>query len=99
MIEVEVIFAEPQRHHLIPLKLPAGSTLRQAIESSGIIQTLPEIDFAKCKLGIYGKIATANNVLSAHDRVEIYRPLKADPKEIRRQRAFAGGRSGKKPKP
>lgn len=97
-VEVEVIYAQPLRHAAIRLKLAAGSTLQQAVEASGIIRKFPEIDLAKCGLGIYGKLARADTVLSARDRIEIYRPLLADPKDIRKQRAAAGVQSRRKPK-
>lgn len=89
-VDVQVVYAEAQRHVAIQLRLPPGSTLQHAIEASGIVRGFPEIDLAQCKLGIYGKLARADTVLTAQDRVEIYRPLPADPKEIRRQRAAAG---------
>ena len=94
-VDVEVIYAEPQSHLLVQLRLPAGSTLQQAIEASGLTRKFPEMDLAKLQLGIYGKIVSADVVLSAQDRIEIYRPLLADPKESRQQRAAAGTRAGK----
>ena len=90
LLRVEVVYALPQRQGLIRLELPAGSTLQQALEASGLLQKYPEIDLAKNKLGIYGKLAKAETILREHDRVEIYRPLLADPKETRKQRAAAG---------
>lgn len=97
-VEVEVIYAQPLRHAAFLLKLPVGSTLRHAIEASGVMREFPEIDLAKCRLGIYGKLARADTVLSAQDRIEIYRHLLADPKDIRKQRAAAGVQSRRKPK-
>ena len=94
-IDVEVIYAEPQSHFLVQLRLPAGSTLRQAIEASGVTRKFSEKDFANFQLGIYGKITSVDVVLSAQDRIEIYRPLLADPRESRQQRAAAGTRAGK----
>jgi len=92
-VDVEVIYAEPQRHSAIQLRLPSGSTLQHAIDASGIVRSIPEIDLAQCKLGIYGKLAQADTVLTAQDRVEIYRPLLADPKDIRKQRAVVAVQS------
>ena len=97
-VDVEVIYAEPRSHLLVQLRLPAGSTLRQAIEASGVTRKFPEMDLVKFKLGIYGKIASADVVLSAQDRIEIYRPLLADPTEARQQRAAAATRPGTKRK-
>lgn len=84
-IEVEVIYAEPHGHHLVALQLPAGSTLQQAVDASGLIGKFPDLDPTKYRLGIYGKIARADTLLRTQDRVEIYRPV--DSREIRRQRA------------
>ncbi|TRZ55566.1 MAG: RnfH family protein [Rhodocyclaceae bacterium] len=98
-IDVEIIYAEPQRHALVRLRLPAGSTLQQAVEASGLLRKFPEIDLTKNRLGIYGRIGPANTVLSTRDRIEIYRSLMADPKEIRKQRAAAIDKSRRVLKP
>jgi len=90
MIHVEVLYALPQRQDLIRLKLPAGSTLLQAVEASGLLKKYPEIDLGKNKLGVFARLCKAETTLRDQDRVEIYRPLLADPKEIRRQRAAEG---------
>jgi len=89
-IPVEVAYARPDEQVIIPLDVPAGTTVRQAIERSGILQRFMEIDLNKNKVGIFGKITKLDNELRANDRVEIYRPLIADPKEVRRARAAAG---------
>lgn len=94
-IKVEVIYAEPRRYELVQVELPTGSTLQQALESSGLIEKFPEIGMAKVKLGIYGKISKANTLLRANDRIEIYRSLIADPKEIRLRRAATVGQMRK----
>ncbi len=94
-IQVEVTYAKPDRQDVVPLKLPEGSTIQQAIESSGLPQRHPEIDLAKAKVGIYGKLSRLDTVVRDRDRVEIYRPLIADPKEVRKQRA-ADGKTMKK---
>jgi hypothetical protein len=89
-IQVEVAYARPERQELIRLTLPAGSTIVQAIEASGLPQRYPEIDLAKTKVGIFGKLSRMDTALRERDRVEIYRPLIADPKEVRKQRAAEG---------
>ncbi len=89
-IQVEVVYALPERQEVASLSLPAGSTVAQAIEASGLLGKHPEIDLAKNKLGIYAKLAKAETTLRDRDRVEIYRPLIADPKEVRKQRAAEG---------
>lgn len=89
-IQVEVTYAKPERQDIVSLKLPEGSTIQQAIEASGLLQRHPEIELAKAKVGIYGKLSRMDTVVRARDRVEIYRPLIADPKEVRKQRAAEG---------
>ncbi len=89
-IHVEIAYAKPARQELIELKLPAGSTVQQAVEASGLLQRCTEIDLASTKVGIYGKLAKLDTVLREKDRVEIYRPLIADPKAVRKQRAAEG---------
>jgi len=89
-IQVEVAYALPQRQVVIPLHLAPGSTVAQAIEASGVVAKFPEIDLAQNKVGIFGKLTKLDSPLRDRDRVEIYRPLIADPKEVRRQRAEEG---------
>jgi putative ubiquitin-RnfH superfamily antitoxin RatB of RatAB toxin-antitoxin module len=89
-IQVEVTYALQDKQEVVPLTLPAGSTLQQALEASGLAEKHPEIDLAKGKFGIYSKLARLDAVLRDRDRVEIYRPLIADPKEVRKQRAAEG---------
>ncbi len=89
-ISVEVVYALRHQQKLVTVVLPEGSTVRQAIERSGLLEEFPEIDLGKNKLGIWNKLAKADAVLRDQDRVEIYRPLIADPKEVRRQRAAEG---------
>jgi putative ubiquitin-RnfH superfamily antitoxin RatB of RatAB toxin-antitoxin module len=89
-IKIEVTYALAERQEVVPLSLPAGSTLLQAVEASGLGAKYPEIDLAKGKFGIYSKLAKPDTVLRDRDRVEIYRPLIADPKEVRKQRAAEG---------
>lgn len=88
-IRVEVVFATPQRQQLLELRLPAGSTARQAIEQSGICDKFPEMEIDPAAIGIFSRKVEMDQVLQHGDRVEIYRPLIADPKESRRRRAKA----------
>jgi len=88
-IAVEVAYALPERQRIIALKVPAGTTMLDAAERSGIARVFEELDLATARMGIYGK-AVADprmHVLVDGDRVEIYRPLTADPKEARKARA------------
>ncbi len=90
LINVEVAYALADKQVLIPLMLEEGSTVQQAIESSGILAQFPEIDLDKNRVGIFGKLSKLNVVLREKDRVEIYRPLIADPKAVRKKRAEQG---------
>lgn len=89
-MKIEVVYALADKAELVRLDLPEGSTVLQAIEASGLIEKYPDIDVKKNKFGIYAKLAKADAVLRDKDRVEIYRPLIADPKEVRKQRAAEG---------
>lgn len=89
-MNIEVVYALPEKAELVSLSMPEGSTVIQAVEASGLLAKHPEIDVKKNKFGIYAKLAKADAVLRDRDRVEIYRPLIADPKEVRKQRAAEG---------
>lgn len=90
-IRVEVVYALPDQQKAIKLTLEEGSTVQEAIERSGLLGQFPQIDLAGAnKVGIWNKLAKLDAPLRDRDRVEIYRPLIADPKEIRKQRAAAG---------
>lgn len=86
-MRVEVAYAKPDVQDLRPLDIAEGSTAEQAIRASGILERFPEIDLARHKIGIFSKPCALDQVLKPGDRVEIYRPLLADPKEARRGRA------------
>lgn len=88
-IEVEVVFAAPEKQVLIKLQVKENSTVENAIHQSGILQQCPEINLEINKVGIFSKIVSLDTMLSAHDRVEIYRPLLVDPKQARKHRAKA----------
>ena len=89
-IQVEVMYALRDRQKGVLVRLPAGAAVREAVERSGLLAEFPEIDLAVNKFGIWNKLAKVDAALRDHDRVEIYRPLIADPKEVRRQRAAEG---------
>ena len=90
LLNIEVVYPLPTKQEIFSVKLPLGSTVRQAIEASGVLNKYPEIDLTKNKLGIFAKLAKPDAALRDRDRVEIYRPLIADPKEVRKQRAAEG---------
>ena len=90
LMDIEVVYALPKKQEILPVKLPAGATVREAIETSGILRKYPEIDLGKNKIGVFAKLTKSDALLRNRDRVEIYRPLIADPKEVRKQRAAEG---------
>jgi putative ubiquitin-RnfH superfamily antitoxin RatB of RatAB toxin-antitoxin module len=85
-MHVQVCYARPDAQILVDLKVLAGSSLHQAIARSEVLKRAPEIDLAVMRVGIFGKIKKLETTLRESDRVEIYRPLSADPKESRRKR-------------
>ena len=84
-MHIEVVYALPHKRERILLNLPPDSTVQDALQESGLLQRLPQIDFGR--LGVWGRPVSAEIRLRDRDRVEIYRPLIADPKEVRRERA------------
>lgn len=93
LLQVQVCHATPARQILRSLEVADGATLGQAIAQSGLLAEVPGLDLATAVVGIYGKKKTLDTVLRQHDRVEVYRPLIADPKDARRRRA--GGKASK----
>lgn len=89
-IVVEVAYALPREQVILTTHVPADSTVEQAIRRSGILERFPEIDLSNNKVGIFSKLTKLDGTLRDKDRVEIYRPLIADPKEVRRKRAEEG---------
>lgn len=86
-MQVDVVYALPERQYLRTVKLEEGSTVELAIVASGLLELRHDIDLQVNKVGIYSRAAKLADVVQDGDRVEIYRPLIADPKELRRQRA------------
>lgn len=94
-INVEVAYAEPDRQLIIPVNVDLGTTVGGAIVQSGIMIEFPALDIENSKVGIFGKATAMQTKLQDGDRVEIYRPLIADPKEVRRKRAAEGKQTKK----
>jgi len=94
-IMIEVAYALPDKQIIIPVLVSEGISVKQAIELSGILTKFEGIDLSSNLVGIFGKLTTLDKILRNLDRIEIYRPLAADPKEIRRKRV-AEGRGMKK---
>lgn len=94
-IRVEVAYACPDEQLILPVEVPEGATLEQAIVQSRILERFPDIQLHSAKVGIFGKLGKLSAQVRAGDRVEIYRPLLADPKEVRKKRAAEGKRMRK----
>lgn len=86
-MKVEVAYAVPDAQVVVAVELPPGATIEQAIAASGLLQQFPQIDLRHDGVGIFGERRVLTDIVTDGDRVEIYRPLKADPKDQRRQRA------------
>lgn len=95
LISIEVVFAAPEKQKIIALSVAQGSTVEEAIEQSGIKRFFPEIDLSKNAVGIWNKTCKLSDTPRSGDRIEIYRPLVADPKEIRRRRAEQAKEDGR----
>jgi len=86
-IHIEVAAALPQRQLVIALEVPAGTTLAEAVARANMAERLPGLVVDEARLGVFGRLRPPDSLLRDGDRVEIYRPLAADPKEVRRQLA------------
>ena len=97
LVEIEVVYAAVDRQVLMSLAVAAGTSLRAAVLGSGIDAQFPELDLQGCPLGIFGKVVADADVrrVQVGDRIEIYRPLLADPMEIRRLRAAKAASNGR----
>lgn len=84
---IEVACATPERQSVLRIEAAPACTVRQAIERSGILREFPEISLERCKVGVFGRLRQLDDLVVAGERVEIYRPLLADPKQARRLRA------------
>ncbi len=89
-ITVEVAYALPNKQLIIPVQVPLQANIEEALQASGILAKFPEIDLSINKIGVFGKLSKLDAPLRHLDRIEIYRPLIADPKEVRKQRAADG---------
>jgi putative ubiquitin-RnfH superfamily antitoxin RatB of RatAB toxin-antitoxin module len=90
LLDIEVAYATAQQQVVIPVQLPAGTTLEQGIRASGILEQFPEIDLQDSNVGIFGQLSAPDTILSNADRIEIYRPLSQSPMEARRNRFLQG---------
>ncbi|MFK0089066.1 RnfH family protein [Pseudomonas sp. NPDC090755] len=99
-VQVEVVYATAERQWLLALDVAPGTTLREAVRLSGIVGQVPGLDVEGCPLGIFGRVVSdaEQQAVSEGDRIELYRPLLVDPKEVRKQRAAKVARVFKKAK-
>lgn len=86
-VEVQVVYALPETQVLVDMRLPRGTTAGEAVRRSGLCERFPGIDPDCTPIGIFGRACEPGTLLHSGDRVEIYRPLLADPKDARRRRA------------
>ena len=88
-IAVEVVYALPDEQRVVGLEVTPGTTAARAVRLSGLPERYPDVDFEAAQIGIHGRVVQADTVLNDGDRIEIYRPLIADPKQARRRRALS----------
>lgn len=86
-IHIEVVYGTPEKQELLSLPITNGCTIEQAIKESGILDLFDDIDLSVNKVGVWNRAAKLTDVVNDLDRIEIYRPLIADPKEVRKRRA------------
>ena len=89
-IIVEVVYALPEEQTLLAFEVDEGATAEEVINQSGILQQYPEINLTENKVGLFSKLIKLDHPVREKDRIEIYRPLIADPKEVRKKRAAEG---------
>ncbi|MCH2056350.1 MAG: RnfH family protein [Thalassotalea sp.] len=95
LIHIEVVYGTPTKQELLSIPVSPGTTVEQAIVESGIMELFPEIDLKKNKVGIWNRAAKLSEELQDLDRIEVYRPLIADPKEVRKRRAEKAKEEGR----
>lgn len=94
-VDVEVVYALPDKQLIVKLEVPAGTTAREAAMLSGLDAHFDGLDLEQCRVGIFGAVVADNRAVERGDRVEIYRPLLADPREVRRKLAAEGKSMGR----
>lgn len=95
VIRVEIAYATPTTQYKEQITVPTGSTAQQVIERSSVLKKFTEIKLSQNRIGIYGNLIELDAIVDDGDRLEIYRPLRADPKEVRRRLAKEGKTMGK----
>ena len=95
ILDVEVAYALPEKQLIVPLQVPLGTTVLEAVLLSRIADEFKDLDPQQCKIGIFGQVVDPGLALRDGQRVELYRPLRADPREVRRQLAADGKTMGR----
>lgn len=95
LISIEVVYGTPAKQKIISLSVKKNTDVETAIVQSGIVDVFPEIDLKTCKVGVWNRTCKLDNQLAEGDRIEIYRPLIADPKEVRKRRAEKAKEEGR----
>ncbi len=95
-MRIEIAYATPDKQSILVVEIDASTSPREAVKLSGIKSEFPEIDLENAKIGVFGKLIADSYQLKEKDRIEIYRPLLADPKEVRRRLAAEGKTMGNK---
>jgi putative ubiquitin-RnfH superfamily antitoxin RatB of RatAB toxin-antitoxin module len=95
-LRIEVAYAEPDQQWVVALELPEGSTVREAIDVSGVLNAFESLKPWPAAVGLFGRLVEPETPLSPGDRVEIYRPLMIDPREARRQRTRPTTKTGRR---
>jgi uncharacterized protein len=90
-MQVGVAYSEPAQQVWLNIEVPDGSTVKDAIERSGVLKQFPHIDLTKQKIGVFSKVVKLDTVLRAGDRVEIYRAITCDPQTVPRRRGLEDG--------
>ncbi|MDP3876391.1 MAG: RnfH family protein [Methylobacter sp.] len=88
MVNIEIAYAKPEAQLIVALALPEETTLEAAVKASGLLERFPEIALSELNVGVFGVVCKPDQAINEGDRIEIYRPLRHDPKEARRQRAL-----------
>lgn len=94
-MKINIAYAVPGRQVVQSLNVPEGTTIRAAIEQSGILEQLPQIDLTRNKVGIFGKVKPLDSTLAEGDRIEIYHPITIDPKSVPKRKNMAPAAEGK----
>ena len=95
LVHIEVVYGTPSRQELLALTVKEGSNIEEAIKASGILDLFPEVDLSINNVGVWNRAAKLTDTVNDLDRIEIYRPLIADPKEVRKRRAEKAKEEGR----